>query len=135
VGVARWRGAGDRGSGLISMTFGVLVFLVLLLFSVHTILYLHTRSVVANAALVGANRLAGAGDAALSPQAEADAQAQVTRLLGPRARSWRGDAAGNPDDPGYVTFTVSLDAAQVSRAPWFADRIERSARVRIERVQ
>jgi hypothetical protein len=108
---------GDAGAGLLSMAFGMLVFFTLLLFSVHTILYLHVRSTAAHAALVGANRLAGAGVNAFSPQVEQDAQAQIARMLGPDVRSWR-EAPPTAGDTDYVTFTVSIDAGRITRAPW-----------------
>ena len=78
--------AGDAGAGLIATLSGLLVFLALLLFAVQTLVALHTRSVVTDAAYEGARAVAGARvdhtDPAAVADAQADAEAKVRSLLG-----------------------------------------------------
>jgi hypothetical protein len=80
------RGAGDAGVGLIGSVAGLLVFLALMLFATQTLVALHTRTVVTDAAYEGARSVAGArvdhDDPAAVAAAQATAEARVRELLG-----------------------------------------------------
>ena len=80
------RARGEEGTGLIASLAGLLAFLALLLFAVQTLVALHTRSVVTDAAYEGARAVAGARvdhtDPVAVAEAQADASEKVRRLLG-----------------------------------------------------
>jgi Flp pilus assembly protein TadG len=132
----------DRGTGLLSTSMAVLVFLVMLFFVVQLIVYLHVRSAVAEGALLGAQVLAQSGDAAGAAAAEPDADDLAADLLGGvYVSSWVGNVshAPDPEPDSYVTFTVEAQApkflASAWMGPWARDTIKRSARVRLERMR
>lgn len=119
---------------------GLLAFLALLLFAVQTLVALHTRSVVTDAAYEGARTVAGARvdhtDPAAVAAAQADAADTVRRLLG------RFGDTVELDWSGTTTDTVSLTVR--ARPPgflWAALRgpgtalIDRTVHVRVEELR
>jgi hypothetical protein len=127
----------DTGAGLWGMAFGLMAFFVMLLFAVHFMLYLQLQTVAADAATVGANKIAGEGALADPVAADAHASEQAGRLLGGMFDdAWIGPAdKSKPDDPGYVTFTVQTKPYSFARGTWMSGPVVRSARVRIERLR
>ena len=134
------RSADDRGAGLIGSLAGLLVFLALMLLAVQTLVGLHTRSVVTDAAYEGARRVAGArvdhSDPVAVAAAQADAATQVRSLLGRFGETVELDWSGTTSD------TVSLTVR--ARPPgflWAALRgpgsalIDRTVHVRVEELR
>ena len=129
----------ERGVGLIGSVAGLLVFLAFMLLAVQTLVALHARSAVTDAAYEGARAVAGArvdhGDPVAVAAAQADAGARVRSLLGRYGDSVELDWSGTTAD------TVSL---RVSARPptflWTALRgptapIDRTVRVRVEELR
>lgn len=138
--MTRPRAAGEGGAGLIATISGLLVFLALLLLAVQTLVALHTRSVVTDAAYEGARAVAGARVDHTDPAAVADAQAaaevKVRSLLGRF-----GDRVAL-DWSGTTTESVALTVR--ARPPgflWTALRgagsaiVERTVHVRVEELR
>jgi hypothetical protein len=134
------RAIGEEGTGLIGSMAGLLAFLALLLFAVQTLVALHTRSVVTDAAYEGARAVAGARvdhtDALAVSEAQADASATVRRLLGRFGEKVELDWSGTTDQ------TVSLTVR--ARPPGFlwaalrgpgAALIDRTVHVRVEELR
>jgi hypothetical protein len=131
------RGVGDIGVGLFGAVSGLLVFLALMLFATQTLIALHTRTVVTDAAYEGARAVAGArvdhGDPAAVAAAQAAADGRVRELLGRL-----GDRA-EVDWTGTTADTVQL---RVSATPptflWDSLRgpaaaiVDRTVTVRVE---
>lgn len=135
---ARWRG--DDGAGLIATLSGLLVFLALLLLAVQTLVALHTRSAVTDAAYEGARAVAGARvdhtDPAAVAAAQADAEVKVRSLLGRFGERVQLDWSGTTAD--QVALTVR------ARPPgflWSALRgpgaavVDRTVHVRVEELR
>jgi len=110
---------------------GVLVFLLFLLLAVQVLFHLYATSAVTAAAFDGARLLA----APASGVGEAEAEAHVRSVLGRYGRD-RVEVAFAPD-PDHVVVTVRAPSPSVMpatlRRPLGMDRIERTARVRVER--
>jgi hypothetical protein len=134
------RARDDCGAGLVSSLAGLLAFLALLLFAVQTLVALHTRSVVTDAAYEGARAVAGARvdhtDPVAVASAEADATATVRRLLGRFGEKVELDWSGTTADA--VSLTVR------ARPPgflWTALRgpgaaiVDRTVHVRVEELR
>ena len=134
------RASGDEGAGLIATISGLLVFLALLLLAVQTLIGLHTRSVVTDAAYEGARAVAGArvdhSDPAAVAAAQATAEAKVRSLLGRFGDRVTLDWTGTTADS--VALTVR------ARPPgflWSALRgvgpaiVERTVHVRVEELR
>lgn len=134
------RAHGDDGAGLIATISGLLVFLALLLLAVQTLIGLHTRSVVTDAAYEGARAVAGArvdhSDPAAVAAAQADAEVKVRSLLGRFGDRVALDWSGTT--PDSVALTVR------ARPPgflWSALRgigtalVERTVHVRVEELR
>jgi Flp pilus assembly protein TadG len=129
--------SGESGAGLLGSVAGLLVFLALLLFATQTLIALHTRSVVTDAAYEGARAVAGARVDHDDPVAVAAAQVaaaqRVRDLLGRL-----GDRA-EIDWTGTTKETVQL---RVSATPptflWNALRgpgravVDRTVTMRVE---
>src|SRR5690606_27962705 len=98
----------DGGAGLIASLVGLLVFLALMLLAVQTLVALHTRSVVTDAAYEGARAVAGArvdhSDPAAVAGAQADAETKVRSLLGRFGERVELDWSGTTHD--QVALTV-----------------------------
>ena len=123
----------ERGGGVLSAWFGLVVFLTLLLFAVQVLYNLYATSVVTSVSYDAARRVAAAqGDPGAVGRAEADAR----RALGRYA--------------DRVTFTWALDGDTVSlrvraRNPSFLlpavagplafSELDRTVRVRVERFR
>lgn len=131
---------GDGGAGLIASLAGLLVFLALMLLAVQTLVALHTRSVVTDAAYEGARTVAGArvdhADPTAVAGAQADAEAKVRALLGRFGDRVELDWSGTTAD--QVALTVR------ARPPgflWAALRgpgsaiVDRTVHVRVEEVR
>jgi hypothetical protein len=113
----------QRGTGLLSATWGLLFFLGFLMLAVQVATDLYWQSQVRLVAFDAARRAAEAGDAA------ATGDAVIDSLLGPAAdRSWsvEGDAVS-------VTITVPRESLVVRM--WTADDFTASATVRRERFR
>ena len=136
----RARARGEDGTGLIASLAGLLVFLAFLLFAVQTLVALHTRSVVTDAAYEGARAVAGARvdhtDPASVAAAQADATELVRRLLGRFGDRVEIDWSGTTADS--ISLTVR------ARPPGFlwaalrgpgAALIDRTVHVRVEEMQ
>jgi len=134
------RARGEEGAGLIASLAGLLAFLALLLFAVQTLVALHTRSVVTDAAYEGARAVAGARvdhtDPTAVAMAEADASARVRSLLGRFGDKVQFDWSASTAD------TVSLTVR--ARPPgflWAALRgpgaaiVDRTVHVRVEEMR
>jgi Flp pilus assembly protein TadG len=134
------RASGDEGAGLIATISGLLAFLALLLLAVQTLIGLHTRSVVTDAAYEGARAVAGArvdhSDPAAVASAQADAEVKVRSLLGRFGDRVALDWSGTT--PDSVALTVR------ARPPgflWSALRgigtalVERTVHVRVEELR
>ena len=134
------RARGEEGTGLIASLAGLLAFLALLLFAVQTLVALHTRSVVTDAAYEGARAVAGARvdhtDPVAVAEAQADASEKVRRLLGRFGEKVELDWSGTTDE------TVSLTVR--ARPPGFlwaalrgpgAALVDRTVHVRVEELR
>ena len=115
------------------MAIGLLVFLLMLVFAVHLMLYLHLSAVAADAALAGAHALAMSDDPG-SESAATDADRRATVLLGDAFAS--GTNRVDPADADYVVYRVEVKPIGLLGIGAWANRpITRSARVRIEAVR
>ena len=74
--------APDRGSGLIALTGGLLVFLLLLLFAVQLSINLYARSQVTAAGFDAARRVAGYENEQRRGAATAEADTRLRSMLG-----------------------------------------------------
>ena len=110
----------------------MLVFLLLLLLAVQVAFHLYATSVVTASAFDGARLVAGAGGIG-----EDEAERHVRGLLG-RYGEERVEVSFEPD-PDEVVLTVVAESPSVLpaslRRPMRMDRIERTVRVRIERMR
>ena len=126
----------EAGSGLLATTVGVMVFLLLLLFAVQVLFGLYARSAVTAATYEGA-RIAAGFDAAGDPErGHAEASAHIRRILGSYGRD-RLELEWS-DDSNSEVLTVRAHNPTflpgVVRRPLRLDTIERTVRIRIERV-
>lgn len=126
---------GDAGSGLLSTSIGILVFLCLLLLAVQVLFALYATSTV-TAAAWDAARIASGSEATDSVEARSRAEAHVRRVLGKYGDRVRVEWTDDPDD---VVLTVSADQPSLIprplRRPMGLDRIHRTVRLRQERVR
>jgi hypothetical protein len=114
---------GERGSGVLSATWGLLFFLGFLLLAVQVATDLYWQSQVRLVAFDAARRAAEAGDAPASGDAVIDS------LLGPSAdRAWSvgGDA---------VSVRITVPRQNVVVRLWSDDDFTASATVRSERFR
>jgi Flp pilus assembly protein TadG len=131
------RSGGDSGVGLLGSVAGLLVFLALLLFATQTLIALHTRSVVTEAAYEGARAVAGArvdhDDPAAVAAAQAVAEAHVRDLLGRLGARADIDWSGTTSETVEVTVSVTPPTFLWSalRAPARA-LVDRTVTVRVE---
>jgi hypothetical protein len=127
--------AGEAGTGVISSITGVFMFLVLLLFAVQVTYDLFATSAVSAAAYDAARVVAGA-DAQGRPSATADAEAEARRVLGRYGErvsfTWRLD--GDVVELRVVAHNPGFLPAAVRR-PLGADVVDRTVRLRVERVR
>jgi hypothetical protein len=114
---------GERGSGVLSATLGLLFFLGFLLLAVQVATDLYWQSQVRLVAFDAARRAAEAGDAAAAGDSVIDS------LLGPSAgRAWSvGDEA--------VSVRVTVPRSNVVVRLWSGDDYTASATVRRERFR
>jgi hypothetical protein len=123
----------EAGTGLLGSIVGVTVFLVLLLFAVQLVLNLYATSAVTGVAFDAARIVAGeaGGDGAVG-EAEAHARAVLARFEshgGQIEFSWQVT-------PETVRVTVLASRPSLlPLVPFPFERIERTVRVRRERVQ
>lgn len=117
------------------------MFLVFLLFAVQILIGLYGRSVVTSAAFDGAHAVAGArvdhGDPDAVARAQAIAVDRMRQQLGDVGR--RATFDWSATDADTVVLRVQADNPRFSMpgftAPLVTDRIDRTVRARIERVQ
>lgn len=105
-GRRRDRARTERGVGLFSSAFGLLIFLVMLLFAVQVLVSLYANSVVSSVAYDAARYAARTGDVA-------GAQARFARGVGSADVSAAISVVAGPDGPDQVTVRVT------GRAPTF----------------
>ena len=137
----RARRAGERGAGLIGATAGLVVVVAFVLFAVHLLVRLHAASLVGSAATAGARSVAtapiGPGDPTATAAARAEAEVEVRALLGDAGRTAELDWTETDGDEVVLRVRVEvpdvLPAAAGVDLPF--DVVERTARVRVERVR
>lgn len=129
---------GERGSGLLSASVGVLVLLVLMLLATQVMYVLYARSAVTAAAYDAARIAAGAESQALPPDSRiAAADNHLRRVLGRFGRDRLSTSWSETADEVELTVsarTPSLVPAPLRRAIGI-DTIRRTVRVRTERVR
>jgi hypothetical protein len=136
---AALRRRGERGTGVLSASFGITFFLVFLLLSTQVAANLFAtsalRSDVAHAAHgVVSDRVLRGGPAAM----DAEMQRQSTLLT---SRYQRGDPhiSWQHDDPNWLVLTVTVDSPSHLASPvrdvLHMDQITATSRVRIEQPQ
>jgi hypothetical protein len=127
-GSRRWRQ--DDGAGQIGTVFGLLVFLVFLLFACQMLLLLFRRTAAGDAAMLGAQRIARGATAT-------EAQESARQAVGRAFRNGQEIPDSAPAD--YVTYEVTIEAPGIMGSPWLGpwatDDISRSARARRERLR
>lgn len=126
---------GDRGTGLISSTAGVLVFLVFLLFAVQLLFGLYASSTVTAVANDAAQRAATRGAPSLAV-IEAEARANLGQVGDEAEFTWTADDTdGDGQDDTIVLAVVAVPPRFVPRsigdAVGFGD-VRRTVRVRME---
>ena len=127
----------DRGTGLLSTSFGVGVFLVFVLFAVQLLINLYATSVVTSATFDAARRLATRGSHPPT-QAEQDAAVQLARdELGRYGRD--AQFTWGLDDPDVVALHVHVVNPRLL-GPGIdqlvgLDTIDRTVVVRVEQPQ
>lgn len=132
----RARTGDDRGSGVLSTTFGIAVFLGFLLFSVQLLLNLYATSTV-TAITYDAARAAARHGRPPTASEVATAEANARAQLGPAASSARFE--WDLSDPEHLALRVTLATPRL--LPLGLDRavgldvVERSVEVRIEQPQ
>lgn len=127
---------GEAGAGLIGSTIGVMVFLLLLLLAVQVTFSLYATSTV-TAATWDAARIASGSDAGEDPiAARAEAEAHLRSVLGRYGDRVTVRWSEDPDD---VILSVRAEhpgfLPRALRHPMRLDAVERTVRVRIERVR
>ncbi|MGH9247006.1 MAG: hypothetical protein ACRD29_22345 [Acidimicrobiales bacterium] len=132
----RRRLAGDRGAGVLSTAFGVLAFLLFLLFTVQVLVNLFFTSTVTSVAHDAATVVAHS-DVHPAPQSVLnEAEEEFRTFIGGAGAD--ADLTWNVSDPDVVALTVSVPypslASSFVRIPYF-ERLERTIRVRTEQVQ
>ncbi|HEY6530823.1 MAG TPA: TadE family protein [Acidimicrobiales bacterium] len=128
---------GDTGVGLIGSVAGLLVFLALMLFATQTLIALHTRTVVTDAAYEGARAVAGARvdhrDPAAIAAAQAAAEERIRNLLGRLGE--RADIDWSGTTPDTIRLRVSATPPsflwEALRGPGHA-LVERTVTIRVE---
>ncbi len=135
----RLRPVDEQGSSLVSTVFGVLMFLVMLLFAVQVTTHLHATTVVTTAAFDAARLVSGSADLATGavdntcrPPTESELARADTHLADLLGGLW--EAGGTSDwratsaDEVIVTVSVPTPARVVGGVGVIAglDRIERT---------
>jgi len=129
--------ADEAGTGLIGTTFGVVVFILFLLFSVQVLLGLYTTTVVTSATLDAANRMARADDPT-APIGQATATDRAIDSLGAFARDGRVtlDWTGTTADEVVVTVHArKMTLLPPAFGAALGNRVDRTVRVRVERLR
>jgi hypothetical protein len=138
VSPCRARTADERGTGIIGTLFGVTAFLLFLLFAVQVLLGLYTTTVVTSATTDAAAELSHRADP-VDVGAQREVQDHALARLGAFARQpgrvtfdWEGT---DPD-----TVVLAVHARKMTLLPRvfggaLSNRIDRTVRVRVERVR
>lgn len=119
----------ERGSGLISTSFGLVFFLVFLLFAVQLLVNLYATSVVTSVTYDAARRVAVLGH----PPSQAEQEAVVDR-----ARTQLGSYGQNAlfdfdtTDPAVIKLRVRVANPRVINQYVGLDQIDRTVVVRVE---
>lgn len=132
------RRGGDRGAGVLSAAFGLLVFLLLLLFAVQVVHGLYATSVVTGAAYDAARTVAGYDSAADRAAAAREAEAVLReRLPGYDAASLVVEWVdlSDPDEVTLVVHAVHRSAWPRALDPLDLGELHRTITVRAEEVR
>ena len=123
-----------RGAGLVTLTGGLLVFLLLLFFAVQLTINLYARSQVTAAGFDAARRVAGYDNDQRRDAAAAEAETRLRSMLGSM-----GDDVGlewDLSDPDTVRLHLMLTPPSVApalvRGAVGLDQIDRTIVVRVE---
>lgn len=120
----------DEGAGVLSTFIGAVIFVVFLLFAAQLLLGLYLTSVVGAVTYDAAKTAAGSDAVGGQSVAVESARRQLGRL-GSRAEfEWVAD-----DDAVRLTVRVPRPPVLAGFLPLVDDSIERTARVRVERVR
>ena len=106
--------ARERGSGLVALTGGLLVFLLLLLFAVQLSINLYARSQVTAAGFDAARRVAGYENEQRRSAATAEADTRLRTMLGSMGRDVRLE--WDLSDPDTVRLHLTLTTRSVAPA-------------------
>jgi hypothetical protein len=132
------RTAEQVGTALVGTLFGVTAFLLLLLFAVQVLLGLYTTTIVTAAATDAADELTHAPNPS-SPTAQQDVSSRAASRLGAYARrpgAFTLDWSGTDTDTVVVTVHArKLTLLPAAFGPSLGNRIDRTIRVRVERVR
>jgi hypothetical protein len=127
---------GDHGAGLISTAFGVLAFLVLMLFTAQLLVNLFFASMVTSAAHDAASGVAHAGSQPPSNARLGEAEDEFRDRLGAAGDEAR--VRWDTSRPDVVELVVTVPYPQLGSSglqiPYF-ERLERRVQVRVEQVQ
>jgi hypothetical protein len=120
----------DAGAGVVSTAFGVGAFLVFLFFTAQIVVNLFFISTVTTAAHDAAQSVA---QGASSPE---EAETAFGSFVGPAGGDARLDWSGTGPDQVVLHVRVPYPELALNEAPLpFFDVLERTIRVRVERVQ
>lgn len=123
----------ERGSGVLSAWFGLVVFFTLLLFAVQVLYNLYATSVVTSISYDAARRVATArGDPVAVGHAEADARAALGSYAARVTFTWAVDSEAvvlrvRADNPSFLLPAVA--------GPLAFGELDRTLRVRVERFR
>lgn len=121
--------ADERGAGVISSVWGVLIFFIFLFMAVHVLTYLYATSRVEAAAYDAARRLSG--EQSISA---AEVERQVVDILG-TSRSGIAVRSSRNLITTRVTVTIDSTVPPLLRDLNVLERIERTVVLRTERSQ
>ena len=126
-----------RGSGLVALTGGLIVFLLLLLFAVQLSINMYARSQLTAAGFDAARRVAGYENDQRRGAATIEADARLRSMLGPMGRDVRLE--WDLSDPDTVRLRLVLIPRSVApalvRGAVGLDEIDRTIVVRVERAR
>ena len=126
-----------RGSGLVTLTGALLVFLLLLFFAVQLTINLYARSQVTAAGFDAARRVAGYENDQRRESATADAETRLRSMLGSMGDDMRVE--WDLSDPDIVRLRLVLVPPSIApplvRGAVGLDEIDRTIVVRAERAQ
>ena len=126
-----------RGAGLVTLTGGLLVFLLLLFFAVQLTVNLYARSQVTAAGFDAARRVAGYDNDQRRDAAAAEAETRLRSMLGSMGDDVRLE--WDLSDPDTVRLHLMLTPPSIApalvRGAVGLDEIDRTIVVRVERLR